>query len=176
MKSVLSLLVALALPAAAVAGDSIHKISMKTLDGKPLRLSSFKGKAVLVVNVASQCGYTRQYSGLQRLYNQNKAKGLVVLGVPCNDFGRQEPGSAKEIAQFCSENYGVTFPLTEKITINPGANQHALYKALTAGGKRVGWNFEKILVGKDGKVVKRFRSGVEPGDRELKSAITQALK
>jgi glutathione peroxidase len=160
----------------AVAGDSIHKISMKSLDGKPLKLSSFKGKAVLVVNVASQCGYTGQYSGLQRLYNRNKDKGLVVLGVPCNDFGRQEPGTAKEIGHFCSENYGVTFPMTEKITINPGANQHALYKSLTAGGKRVGWNFEKILVGKDGEVLKRFGSGVEPGDSELTSAVAQALK
>lgn len=175
MKSIRSLLVALALPAAAVAGDSIHPISLKTLDGKPLKLASFKGKAVLVVNVASHCGYTDQYSGLQRLYRQNQDKGLVVLGVPCNDFGRQEPGSAKEIAQFCSENYGVTFPMTEKISI-VGAKQHALYRTLTAGGEGVGWNFEKFLVGKDGKVVKRFGSGVEPGDSELTSAIAKALK
>lgn len=175
MKSIFSLLLALALPAAALAGDGIHQISMKTLDGKPLKLSSFKGKAVLVVNVASRCGYTDQYSGLQQLYQKNKDKGLVVLGVPCNDFGRQEPGSSKQIASFCRENYGVTFPMTEKVSIVPGAKQHALYKALTAGGKRVGWNFEKFLVGKDGKVVKRFGSGVEPGDGELTSAIAKAL-
>lgn len=176
MKSILSLLLGLALPSAALAGESIHNISMKTLAGKPLKLSSYKGKAVLVVNVASHCGYTGQYSGLQRLYHQNKGKGLVVLGVPCNDFGRQEPGTPKQIAEFCSENYGVTFPMTEKVTIKPGAQQHALYKTLTAGGKRVGWNFEKFLVGKDGRVVKRFGSGVEPGDRELTSAIAKALR
>jgi glutathione peroxidase len=176
MKTLSILLLGLALTVSATAGDSIHGISMKTLQGKPLKLAGFKGQAVLVVNVASHCGYTGQYSGLQSLYRQNKAKGLVVLGVPCNDFGKQEPGKPAEIAAFCKKNYGVSFPLTEKVGIRPGAGQHPLYKTLTTGGRAVGWNFEKILVGKDGKVIKRFGSGTEPNDPALAKAIAQAVK
>lgn len=176
MKSILSLLLGLALPASILAGDSIHEITMKSLQGKPLKLADFKGKAVLIVNVASECGYTGQYAGLQSLYQKNQAKGLVILGVPCNDFGRQEPGKPAEIATFCSENYGVTFPLTEKVSIRPGAKQHPLYQTLTAGGKPVGWNFTKFLVDKNGKLLKRFGSGVEPNDPALTGAISKALK
>ncbi len=170
------LLLGLVLSMSATAGDSIHDISLKSLQGKPLKLAAFKGKAVLVVNVASHCVYTGQYAGLQTLYQQNLTKGLVVLGVPCNDFGRQEPGQPAEIAAFCKKNYGVSFPLTEKIGIRPGAGQHALYKTLTTGGQPVGWNFEKILVGKDGKVIKRFDSGTEPDDSALAAAIAKAVK
>ena len=176
MKTLSTLFLALAITTTALAGDSIHNVSIKSLQGKPLDLSKLKGKAVLVVNVASRCGYTDQYSGLQSLYLKNMAKGLVVLGVPCNDFGKQEPGSAAQIAQFCKQNYSVTFPMTEKVGVRPGKNQHALYKALTTGGKAVGWNFEKFLVGKDGKVIQRFRSGVEPNDPQLVAAINKAVK
>ena len=159
-----------------VAAGDFHGVSINSLQGKKLDLASFKGKAVLVVNVASRCGYTDQHSGLQSLYQGRKDKGLVVLGVPCNEFGKQEPGTPQQIATFCKRNYGVTFPLTEKIAIRKGSNQHDLYKLLTKGGKQIGWNFEKILVGKDGKVVQRFRSGTEPNDPKLLAAIDKALK
>lgn len=176
MKTISSLLFALALGGAATAADSIHGIKIKALDGAPLSLEAFRGKAVLFVNVASQCGYTGQYRGLEALHRRMKDQGLVVVGVPCNDFGGQEPGSAKEIAGFCQKNYGVTFPLTEKIRINPGPGQHPLYRLLTRGGEPVGWNFEKVLVGRDGKVVRRFTSDVEPDDDGLLGAVKQALK
>lgn len=154
----------------------IHDVSINSLQGKKLNLADFKGKAVLVVNVASECGYTGQYSGLQSLYESKKGKGLVVLGVPCNEFGKQEPGTPQQIASFCKRNYGVTFPLTEKIAVRKGKKQHALYKLLTKGGKQVGWNFEKFLVGKDGSVIQHFRSGTEPNDAKLLAAIDKALK
>jgi len=157
------------------AGD-IHGVAIKSLQGKKLNLAAYKGKAVLVVNVASECGYTGQYDGLQSLYQKMKGNGLVVLGVPCNEFGKQEPGSPQQIATFCKRNYGVTFPLTEKIAIRKGKNQHDLYKHLTKGGKQVGWNFEKFLVGKDGQVIQHFRSDTEPNDSALLAAINKALK
>jgi glutathione peroxidase len=176
VKTFPSLFLALALAGVATAADSIHGIKINALDGKPIALSAWRGKAVLFVNVASQCGYTGQYRGLEALHRRMQPKGLIVVGVPCNDFGRQEPGSPEEIAGFCKKNYGVTFPLTEKIRINPGAGQHALYGLLTRGGDPVGWNFEKILVGRDGKVVQRFTSDVEPDDTGLAAAINRALK
>lgn len=148
--------------------------TVKSLEGKDLPLSQFKGKPVLVVNTASQCGYTPQYKGLQKLHEDYKAKGLVVLGVPSNDFGAQEPGSAKEIAQFCESKFGVTFPLTEK-TVVKGKGKSPLYAFLTEGQGEPKWNFHKFLVGKDGKVIKAFGSGTAPDDKELRTAIDAAL-
>lgn len=176
MKTLSILLLTFALASVATAADSIHDIKIKALNGKPLNLKRFQGKAILFVNVASQCGYTGQYRGLQLLHSRMSAKGLTVIGVPCNDFGRQEPGTSKEIATFCKRNYGVTFPLTEKIRIQPGKDQHPLYRLLTQGGDPIGWNFEKVLVGPDGKVARRFTSDVEPNDPDLLAAINQTLK
>ena len=148
------------------------------LQGEALSHGDLEGKVVLVVNVASRCGYTSQYTGLQKLYTDYKAKGLVLLGVPCNQFMGQEPGSAKEIASFCSQRYGVTFPLLEKQHVN-GNKRSSLYTALISSevgaGKNVGWNFEKFLVGRDGEVVGRFGSGTKPESAELVSAIEKAL-
>jgi glutathione peroxidase len=150
---------------------------MKGLDGKPVDLGSYKGKVVLVVNVASRCGYTRQYAGLQKLYDAHKDKGFVILGFPANDFGAQEPGSDAEIAEFCSTKYAVTFPMFSKITVK-GAGKAPLYAALTETADpkgEVGWNFEKFLIGKDGTVIGRFKSGVAPDDATLVKAIEAAL-
>lgn len=150
---------------------------MKRLDGKPVDLASYKGKVVLVVNVASRCGKTPQYAGLQKLYDAHKDKGFVILGFPANDFGAQEPGSDAEIAQFCSTKYGVTFPMFSKITVK-GDGKAPLYKALTEAADpkgEVGWNFEKFLIGKDGTVIGRFKSGVAPDDATLVKAIETAL-
>jgi glutathione peroxidase len=143
-------------------------------------LSQFKGKVVLVVNVASKCGYTPQYKGLQDLYLKYKDDGLVVLGVPANDFGKQEPGSEKEIEEFCSTNYKVTFPMTAKVVVK-GKDKAELYKILTEAAPQdgkvteVGWNFEKFLIGRDGTVVGRFKSAVAPDSDELIKAIKTQL-
>jgi glutathione peroxidase len=143
-------------------------------------LGVLANKVVLVVNVASQCGLTPQYTGLEALHKEFASRGFSVVGVPCNQFGAQEPGSAQEITTFCSTNYGVTFPMTEKIEVN-GAGRHALYQLLTTTADAEGhagdirWNFEKFLVGKDGKVVARFGPMVAPDDATLRSAITGAL-
>ena len=156
---------------------TLYDFTMNTLDGAPLPLRAFEGKVVLVVNVASRCGYTPQYRGLQALHESLHAKGLVVLGVPANEFGAQEPGSDAEIKAFCETNYGITFPMTSKVVVK-GAGQHALYAWLTASAPvrgDVGWNFEKFLVGRDGQIVGRFRSNVAPESRELRDAIASAL-
>lgn len=158
-----------------LAADSAHDITLKDIDGKDLALKTFAGKAVLVVNVASQCGYTPQYTGLQELHEKMAAKGLVVLGVPCNDFGGQEPDDEKAIKVFCAENYKVSFPMTSKVSIK-GDGKHPLFTLLTQNGGDVGWNFEKFLIGKNGKVLKRFGSDVEPASPQLLQAIEEALK
>ena len=150
---------------------------MKGIDGKPVDLAAYKGKVVLVVNVASRCGYTGQYAGLQKLYDSQKDKGLVILGFPANDFGAQEPGSDAQIAEFCSSKYGVTFPMFAKITVK-GPDKAPLYKSLTEAADpkgEVSWNFEKFLIGKDGAVIGRFKSGVAPDDAKLVQAIEAAL-
>jgi glutathione peroxidase len=150
---------------------------MKGIDGKPVDLAAYKGKVVLVVNVASRCGYTGQYAGLQKLYDSQKDKGLVILGFPANDFGAQEPGSDAQIAEFCSAKYGVTFPMFAKITVK-GPDKAPLYKSLTEAADpkgEVSWNFEKFLIGKDGAVIGRFKSGVAPDDAKLVQAIEAAL-
>ena len=151
---------------------------MKKIDGKPVDLSSYKGKVVLIVNVASKCGYTNQYTGLQKLYDSYKDKGLVVLGFPANEFGGQEPGSDTDIATFCSTKYGVTFDMFSKIVVK-GPDKAPLYKSLTETATPAGdvkWNFEKFLIGRDGAILGRFASGVAPEDAKLKDAIEAALK
>jgi len=178
MKSIVRLLSLLASVTTLLAANSLQSIPIHDIDGKDTSLKAFDGKVVLLVNVASQCGYTPQYKGLEALYRKFKDKGLVVVGVPCNDFGAQEPGSASDIKEFCSTKYQVTFPLLEKIHVK-GPEQHALYAALT-GPKAafpgdVKWNFGKFLIGRDGSVLKRFDSGVAPDSADLSSAIETAL-
>jgi glutathione peroxidase len=151
---------------------------MKAIDGKDVDLSKYKGKVVLFVNVASQCGYTDQYAGLQKLYAQHEKDGLVVIGVPSNEFGQQEPGSNEEIAKFCEKNYKVTFPMLAKVVVN-GKGACPLYAYLTSKesgfGGAVGWNFEKFLIGRDGKVAGRFKSDAEPDSEALVKAIKTEL-
>ena len=157
----------------AFADSPIYDIPLKDIDKKDTTLKAYSGKAILIVNVASQCGYTPQYAGLEALWKKFKDKGLVVLGFPCNDFGGQEPGSNDEIKTFCSTNYSVSFPLFDKVAIKSGM-PHPLYAELLKSGD-VGWNFCKFLIGKDGKVVKFFDSGVEPESAELAAEIEKAL-
>lgn len=157
---------------------TLYDFTMKGLDGTQLPLRAFEGKVVLVVNVASRCGYTPQYRGLQALSEELKGAGLSVLGVPANEFGAQEPGSDAEIKGFCDTSYGVTFPMTSKVVVK-GEGQHPLYAWLTSSAETTGdvkWNFEKFLVGRDGRVVGRFRSNVAPESRELRDAIDTALR
>jgi glutathione peroxidase len=171
-----TLLTALLMTTAAFSASSIHEFTMNSIDGQATPLSTLKGKAVLVVNVASQCGYTPQYAGLQALYEKYKGQGLVIVGVPANNFGGQEPGSNEEIKQFCSRKYSVTFPIMAKVSVK-GSDQTPLYQYLTTTmGGDVKWNFTKFLVGKDGKPVQRFESGVSPDSPELAAAIEKALK
>jgi len=167
---ILSLAAALALSA-----QSIYDFTMTAIDGKPAPLSQFKGKVVLVVNVASRCGFTPQYAGLEALYRKYKDRGFVVIGVPANNFGGQEPGSNEEIAQFCKRTYDVTFPMMAKVSVK-GEDMHPLYKYLTAAkGGDIRWNFTKFLVGKDGRVLERFEPKVEPTAPEVVAAIERAL-
>jgi glutathione peroxidase len=151
---------------------------MKSLEGKEVNLADYKGNVVLIVNVASECGATGQYAGLQQLYDEHKDEGLVVLGFPCNQFGGQEPGSAKDIREFCTKEYSVTFPMFAKIDVN-GEAAAPLYKHLTSKASglpqtgKIGWNFEKFLIGKDGKPVARFDTSVEP--EAMQERIEQEL-
>lgn len=155
---------------------SLYDFKMQDIYGKEKALADYKGKVVLVVNVASQCGYTPQYEGLEKLYEQYGEKGLVVTGFPANDFGAQEPGPDAEIATFCTSKYGVKFPMFSKITVK-GSGKHPLYAFLTQAPPEgeVKWNFEKFLVGKDGQVIGRFPSSVEPQSDTLVQAIEKAL-
>ncbi|HEY7948341.1 MAG TPA: glutathione peroxidase [Acidimicrobiales bacterium] len=158
----------------------MYDIPVNTLQGKPSSLGDLKGKAVLVVNVASKCGLTPQYTGLQKLQDTYAGRGFSVVGFPCNQFLEQEPGTADEIAQFCTVNYGVTFPLFEKIEVN-GPGRHPIYDSLTAVPDAEGaagdiqWNFEKFLLSPEGEIVGRFRPGVEPEDPNLLAAVEAAL-
>lgn len=159
---------------------ALPDVLLRTLDGEETSLRAFRGKALLVVNVASKCGLTPQYEGLERLQETYGDRGFTVLGFPCNQFAGQEPGSSEEIATFCSTTYGVTFPLFEKIDVN-GEDRHPLYTALTAvpdGGGEAGdvqWNFEKFVVSPEGDVLRRFRPTVDPEAAEVISAIEGAL-
>jgi glutathione peroxidase len=171
-----TLITALLMTTAAFSASSIHEFTMNNIDGQATPLASMKGKAVLVVNVASQCGYTPQYAGLQALYEKYKGQGLVIIGVPANNFGGQEPGTNEDIKQFCSRKYSVTFPIMAKVSVK-GSDQTPLYQYLTStSGGEVKWNFTKFLVGKDGKPVQRFESGVSPDSPELAAAIEKALR
>lgn len=176
-------LVALALvfACAVIAKDMapIHKIPVKDIEGKPTSLGAFEGKTVLLVNVASKCGYTPQYTQLEAVHQKYKDKGFTVVGAPCNDFGAQEPGTNKEIKDFCSSTYNVTFPLLDKVHVK-GPEQHPLYAYLTGKDAAfpgdVKWNFGKFLIGPDGKVLKRWDSGTKPDSKEVTDAIEASLK
>ncbi len=157
--------------------SSIFEFTVKTIDGKDKSLADYKGKVVVIVNVASECGYTPQYADLEKLYEKYKDKGLVVLGFPSNDFGGQEPGSNAQIKEFCTTKFGVKFDMFEKISVK-GDAKHPLYKYLTANAMpngEVKWNFEKFLIAKDGAIVGRFKSGVNPMSEELTAAIEKEL-
>lgn len=171
------------LPAADATSDD-HECALdfkaKTIDGKTVDLEDYEGNVVLIVNVASKCGYTKQYAGLQDLYEKYKDKGLVIIGFPTNEFGGQEPGTDADIKQFCSSKFGVTFPMMSKIEVNtPQASD--LYKHLTsqtvppAGTGPIKWNFEKFLIGRDGQLVNRYPSATKPSDAELTSEIEKLL-
>ena len=160
----------------AQAPAGFHAFPINTLDGKPADLSAYKGKVVLVVNTASECGLTPQYKGLEKLHQEFAARGFSVLGFPCNDFGGQEPGSPAEIQQFCTSKYSVTFPLFEKVRTKSGAGQSPIYAWFSERtGELPGWNFGKYLVGKDGTSVKFFGSRTAPDDADLRKAIEAEL-
>ncbi len=155
--------------------SSLYDLKTTTLQGKPADLAAYRGKVTLVVNTASECGYTPQYEGLEALHRDLAPKGFSVLGFPSNDFGAQEPGTAQEIAEFCRKNYGVTFPMFAKLSTRPGAGQSPIYTFLGASGHLPAWNFSKYVVGKNGKIVAFFPSAVEPNAPELRAAINKAL-
>src|SRR6476660_277552 len=165
----------------ALGASSVHEFTMKSLDGKQVPLATFKGKVMLVVNVASQCGYTYQYEGLQALFKKYESQGFVIAGFPANNFGGQEPGSNEEIGAFCKSKFGVTFPMFSKISVK-GSDKAPLYQFLTdkkanpTTGGEINWNFTKFLVDRNGKVLQRFDAPVEPESKELTSAIEAALK
>jgi glutathione peroxidase len=152
----------------------IYDIDVTTIDGARISLNTYKGRTLLIVNVASRCGYTRQYAGLEDMYRRHKAKGFAILGFPCNQFGNQEPGTEADIKQFCSTNYGVTFPMFSKIDVN-GRDAHPLYRFLTSqkrgmlGRRAILWNFNKFLINGQGEVVRRY------GARDTPEAIERDL-
>jgi glutathione peroxidase len=154
---------------------SLYDLKTETLQGRPADLGAYRGKVTLVVNTASECGYTPQYEGLERLHRELSPKGFAVLGFPSNDFGGQEPGSAQEIAEFCKKNYGVTFPMFAKLSTRAGANQSPIYRFLGTSGNLPAWNFSKYVIGKDGRVAAFFPSAVTPDSAELRAAITRAM-
>ncbi|KMS74010.1 glutathione peroxidase [Streptomyces leeuwenhoekii] len=163
-----------------ITGDSPLTVEIGALQGGSAELGQYAGQAVLIVNVASKCGLTPQYAGLERLHERFAESGFTVLGVPCNQFLGQEPGSAEEIAEFCSATYGVTFPMTEKVEVN-GAGRHPLYERLVGFADAEGhsgdirWNFEKFLVGRDGRVLARFAPQTDPEAPEVVAAVEAAL-
>ena len=157
---------------------NVYEFSAKALDGKDIALSSYKGDVILIVNTASQCGFTPQYKGLEELHKKYKDRGLKVLGFPCNQFGNQEPGDSAQISSFCKKNYGVDFQMFEKIEVN-GSGAHPLYKYLTAsapgalGTEAIKWNFTKFLIDRNGKIVKRYAPNVDPA--QIAADIDKAL-
>ncbi len=155
--------------------QSFYALETTSLDGKPVDLGQYAGKVTLVVNVASKCGYTPQYAGLEALYKEYSPRGFSVLGFPSNDFGGQEPGTPEEIQTFCKKNYGVTFPMFAKLVTKAGPTQSPIYHLLGETGHLPDWNFCKYLVGKDGKVLDFFPSKVTPESQELRAAIDAAL-
>jgi glutathione peroxidase len=156
--------------------EDVYAVSTTTLEGEPIQLDRYRGKVSLIVNVASECGYTPQYAGLERIHQRYAERGFTVLGFPSNEFGRQEPGSAEQIRAFCSTKYHVTFPLFAKLQTKQGSGQSEVYAALErASGVLPSWNFGKYLVGRDGRVIKYFTSQVTPESAELAQAIEAAL-
>jgi len=157
---------------------NISQITVKDIDGKPVNLSEYKGKVLLIVNVASYCGYTKQYSGLEEIYKKYNSKGFEILAFPCNQFGEQEPGTNEEIKNFCSTKFDVTFKLFDKIDVN-GKDKSPLYEILTnndvTGKSDIKWNFEKFLIDKNGDIVSRFATKVEPTGKEITSAIEKEI-
>jgi glutathione peroxidase len=178
MKLMLLGLGLLCMGAMAFGASSVYDFTLNSIDGAATPLSSFKGKVVLLVNVASKCGYTPQYAGLEKLYETYKDKGFVIVGVPANNFGAQEPGSNEEIKTFCSRNYNVTFPMMSKVSVK-GTDTAPLYQYLTDKTSKTGgdikWNFTKFLVDKKGNVINRFESAVTPEAAELVKAVEAAL-
>jgi glutathione peroxidase len=154
---------------------SFYDLQTMTLDGKPGNLAQYRGKVSLVVNVASKCGFTPQYEGLEKLHRELRGKGFNVLGFPSNDFGGQEPGTAKEIADFCRLTYDVTFPMFEKVVTKKGAGQSPVYAFLGESGQLPAWNFSKYVIDKQGNIVAFFPSAVTPDDPALRAAIAKAL-
>ena len=158
-------------PAMAI-GIPAEPLEFDSIDGKPVKLSDYRGKVLLIVNVASKCGFTPQYEGLEKLQKEFAGKGLVILGFPCNDFGGQEPGSAKDIKQFCSTRYNVTFPMFEKVSTKPGEKQSPIYQCLgTKTGKLPGWNFCKYLINEEGNLIGFFDARVKPLSDEITSLL-----
>ena len=174
------LLVALLGTTLMAAEKTFYDFTLNSIDGQPTPLSSFKGKVVLLVNVASRCGFTPQYSALQAIYEKYKDRGFVIVGIPANNFGSQEPGTNQEIKTFCSAKYNVTFPMMAKVSVK-GKDITPLYQFLTdkssnpQTGGEIGWNFTKFLIGPDGQVIARFDSAVTPDSKEVTSAIEKAL-
>jgi len=158
----------------------LYGIPLRRINGEPTSLAEYKGKVLLIVNVASKCGRTPQYAGLQTLYDRFSPRGFAVLGFPCNQFNNEEPGTEAEIQEFCTVNFGVTFPLFEKINVN-GPGRHPLYARLCATADdqglagEIAWNFEKFLVGRDGRIARRFRKTDEPSNRRIVDAIDDLL-
>ncbi|HWQ92150.1 MAG TPA: glutathione peroxidase [Clostridia bacterium] len=177
-----ALALGLAITALAAPGSApaLYDVPLKDIDGKDTSLKAYEGKVLLIVNVASRCGFTKQYKPLESVYRKYKDQGLVVLGFPSNDFGDQEPGSNSEIKEFCSGKFDVTFPMFDKVGVKPGPSQHPLYTALTGQSSPapgpVGWNFGKFLVSRDGKILARFGSKDEPDSEQVIQAIEKALK
>ena len=167
------------LTSSVLSANSVYEHKVVDLNGQETSLQEHKGKAILIVNVASRCGFTKQYKGLEEMYLKYKNQGLVVCGFPCNQFGKQEPGSDKEIKEFCTTNFGVTFPMYSKIEVN-GAGRHSLSETLVGKDSptkgNVKWNFTKILVGRDGKPIDRFGSLTSPSSTKLRKAIEKALE
>lgn len=156
--------------------SSFYDLKTQTLQGQPTDLGLYRGKVTLVVNTASECGYTPQYEGLEKLHREMSPKGFAVLGFPSNDFGGQEPGTAQQIAEFCKKNYGVTFPMFSKLSTKPGPEQSPIYAYLGTSGNLPKWNFSKYVIGKNGQVVAFFPSAVTPESAELRAAIDAALR
>jgi glutathione peroxidase len=154
---------------------SLYDLNTETLQGQPANLAAYRGKVTLVVNTASECGYTPQYEGLETLHRELSPRGFAVLGFPSNDFGGQEPGSAQQIAEFCRKNYGVTFPMFAKLVTQPGPGQSPIYRFLGQSGHLPKWNFSKYVIGKDGRVAAFFPSAITPESSELRRAIEKAL-
>ena len=178
VKTILLLLTATMITISTLAADALYNLPLKDIDGQATTLKTYSGKVLLVVNVASHCGYTPQYAGLEALYKKYDSQGLVVCGFPCNQFGGQEPGTAADIKSFCTAKYDVTFPLFEKLEVN-GENRHPLYVALAGTNSPfagdIKWNFTKFLIGRDGKILQRFESKVKPDSEAMVKAIEAAL-